>query len=289
MLDSRVTELPKLAVTGATGHVGGAVARSLAERGVEQRLVVRSPERAPELTGAVVRGCSYGDRPAAEAALQGVETLFMVSGSESADRLDQHFTFVDAAAAAGVRQIVYTSFVNAAPDAIFTLVRDHYATEQRIIAGGMAYTFLRDNFYLDFMELFAGEQGVIAGPADDGRVGMVARADVARSATAVLLDPEAHAGTTYTLTGPESLTLTEAAERLTTARGRPFRFHNETLAEAYASRASYNAPDWQVEAWVTTYTAIAAGQLDVVTDHVERLTGRRAISLAEHLAGGTAR
>ena len=284
-----VDELPRVAVTGATGFVGGAVAQALAERGVEQRLVVRAPERAPDLARTVVRGCSYGDRTAAEEALQGVETLFMVSASESADRLAQHFTFVDAAAAAGVRHIVDTSFVNAAPDAIFTLVRDHYATEQRIIDSGMAYTFLRDNFYLDFMELFAGEQGVIAGPADDGRVGMVARADVARSATAVLLDPGPHAGMTYTLTGPESLTLTEAAERLTAARGRPFRFHDETLEEAYASRASYHAPDWQVEAWVTTYTAIAAGQLDVVTDHVERLTGRRPTSLAEHLAGGTAR
>ena len=72
----------------------------------------------------------------------------------------------------------------------------------------MAYTFLRDNLYLDFMELFAGEQGVLAGPAGDGRVGMVARADVAQAATAVLLDPEPHADVTYTLTGPEALTLT---------------------------------------------------------------------------------
>jgi NAD(P)H dehydrogenase (quinone) len=281
-----VADLPRLAVTGATGHIGGAVARALAERGIEQRLLVRSPERAPQLPRTAVRACSYGDRAAAEEALAGVETLFMVSASESADRLDQHFAFVDAAAAAGVRQVVYTSFVNAAPDAIFTLVRHHYATERRIVDSGMAYTFLRDNFYLDLMEPFAGEQAVIAGPADDGRVGMVARVDVARSATAVLLDPEAHAGTTCTLTGPESLTLTEAAERLTAARGRRFRFHNETLEEAYASRAAYSAPDWQVEAWVTTYTAIAAGQLDVVTDDVERLTGRQPTSLAEHLAGG---
>ena len=87
----------------------------------------------------------------------------MVSASESADRLDQHFTFVDAAAAAGVRHIIYTSFVNAAPDAIFTLVRDHYATEQRIVDSGMACTFLRDNFYLDFMEPFAGERGLSPG------------------------------------------------------------------------------------------------------------------------------
>ena len=95
-------------MTGATGHVGGAVARALAERGVEQRLLVRSPERAPKLAGAVVRGCSYGDGAAAKEALAGVDTLFMVSASESADRRAQHLTFVDAAAAAGVRQIVYT-------------------------------------------------------------------------------------------------------------------------------------------------------------------------------------
>ncbi len=89
---------------------------------------------------------------------------------------------------------------------------------------------------------------------------------------------------TYTLTGPEALTLTEAAATLAAARGRPFRFHNETIAEAYASRRKYGAPAWQVEAWVTTYTAIAAGQLDVVTDDVERVSGRRPMSLAEHLA-----
>jgi len=265
------------------------LARQLTASGFAQRLLVRDAARAPQLDDAHPVVCSYGDGAASRQALDGAETLFMVSAAEAADRLQQHYAFVDAAADAGVQHVVYTSFYRAAPDATFTLARDHYATEERIKASGMDYTFLRDNFYLDFIELFAGEQGVIAGPADDGRAGMVARADVARSATAVLLDPEAHAGTTYTLTGPESLTLSEAAERLTAVRGRRFGFHNETLDEAYASRAGYHAPDWQVEAWVTTYTAIAAGQLDVVTDDVERLTGRRAISLAEHLAGATGR
>src|SRR5918997_4150552 len=100
-----VSDEPKVAVTGATGHVGGAVARALAERGVEQRLLVRAPERAPRLAGSVVRGCSYGDRAAAEEALSGVETLFMVSASESADRRGQHPTFVGAGAAARGRPI----------------------------------------------------------------------------------------------------------------------------------------------------------------------------------------
>jgi uncharacterized protein YbjT (DUF2867 family) len=208
----------------------------------------------------------------------------MVSASENAERLQEHLTFVEAAAAAGVRHIVYTSFVGAAPDAVFTLVRDHYATEQHIQASGMSFTFLRDNIYLDFMEPFAGAERVLRGPAADGRAGMVARADVARVAAAVLRNPDQHVGVTYTLTGPEALTLDEVAATLTAARGVPFRFHNETLEEAYESRQKYGAPAWQVEAWVSTYTAIAAGQLDVVTDDVERASGRRATSLADHLA-----
>jgi NAD(P)H dehydrogenase (quinone) len=260
------------------------VARQLAGQGLPLRLLVRTPGRAPDLPGAVVQVCSYGDQAAAEKALQGVDVLFMVSASESADRRQQHRTFVDAAAAAGVRQIVYTSFVGATAEAVFTLVRDHAATEQHIQVSGMAFTFLRDNLYQDVIEPFAGKERVIRGPADNGRVGMVARADVARVAAAALRSPDEHAGVTYTLTGPEALTLTEVAEILTAVRGRPFRFHNETLAEAYASRQQYGAPGWQVEAWVSTYTAIAAGQLDVVTDHVERVSGRRPMSLAEHLA-----
>jgi NAD(P)H dehydrogenase (quinone) len=271
-------------VTGATGAVGGAVARQLAERGMPIRLLVRDPSRAPDLPGAAAVQCSYGERAAAESALRGVDVLFMVSASESADRLQHHLSFVDAAAAAGVNQIVYTSFVGAAPDAVFTLVRDHSATEKHIKASGMGFTFLRDNLYLDFMEPFAGNDRVLRGPAGEGRTGMVSRADVARVATAVLRSPDDHAGAVYTLTGPEALTLAEVAATLTAARELPFRFHNETIPEAYASRQKYGAPDWQVEAWVSTYTAIAAGQLDVVTDDVERISGRKPVSLAEHLA-----
>lgn len=116
---------PALAVTGSTGVVGGLVARLLAEAGVSQRLLVRTPPRAAQLPGSIVHRFSYADRAASVAALSRVDTLFMVSASESADRLDQHRAFVDAAAEAGVTHIVYTSFVAAAPDATFTLARDH--------------------------------------------------------------------------------------------------------------------------------------------------------------------
>ena len=279
-----MTAAPTLAVTGSTGHLGGLVARQLAAAASPQRLLVRDAGRAPELEGTVPAVVTYSDPVGAKAALEGVETLFMVSAAEAEDRLQQHCTFVDAAAAAGVQHIVYTSFFGAAADSTFTLGRDHFATEERIRASGMDFTFLRDNFYLDFLPLLAGVDGVIRGPAGDGVMAAVARADVARSAVTVLRDPALHIGRTYALTGPDDLSLARAAELLSAGTGRTITFHNETLEEAYASRASYGAPPWQVDAWVSTYTAIAAGELAGPTSAVHELTGREPLGLAQFLA-----
>lgn len=270
---------PSLAVTGATGKLGGRVARRLAAAGVPQRLVVRDPSRAPDLPAATVVRAAYGDAGASRQALDGVRTLFMVSGSESADRVDQHRTFVDAAAAAGVAHVVYVSFFGAAADATFTLARDHWATEEHLRAAGPAWTMLRDNLYADFLPLLAGADGVIRGPAGRGRVAAVAIDDIADAAVAVLTDPDAHVGRTYSLTGPRALTLDEVARTLTAATGRPVTFHDETLEEAFASRAADDVPDWMVRAWVSTYTAIASGELEAVTGDVEALTGHPATSL----------
>jgi NAD(P)H dehydrogenase (quinone) len=278
-----MTQPPTIAVTGATGFVGGAVARDLASRGIRQRLLVRAPDRAPDLPGATVHRAPYDDPEAALAALQGVETLLMVSATETEDRVAQHLAFVEAAERAGVQHIVYTSLLSAAPDAVFTLARDHWSTEQRIRQSGMAWTMLRDSLYLDFLPLLAGETGELRGPAADGRVSVVSRADVARSAAAVLVEPSAHAGRTYVLTGPEALSFDEIAAVLSRATGRPFTFHDETVDEAYASRAAYGAPAWQLDAWVSTYTAIAGGAVAAVSGDVEALTGRPPQSLEAFL------
>jgi uncharacterized protein YbjT (DUF2867 family) len=273
-----------IAVTGATGHVGGLVAHDLAREAARLRLIVRSAARAPQLPGAAVAVATYGDHDRSVDALDGVEVLFMVSAAESADRLDQHRTFIDAAARAGVRHVVYTSFLGAAPDATFTLARDHWATEEHLRAVGVPHTILRDSLYLDFLPELAGPDGVIRGPAGDGVVGGVARADVARVAARVLLAPDEHVGQTYELTGREALSLSDAARIISEVTGRETTYLPETIEEAYASRASSGAPDWQVDAWVSTYTAIAAGELALVTDTVERLTGRRPMTLRELLA-----
>ena len=272
-----------LALTGVTGRLGGRVARRLSAQGGSPRLLVRDAARAPVLPGCEIAVASYDDAPAVERALAGVDVALMVSASESPHRMAQHRAFVDAATAAGVRHLVYTSFVGAGPEATFTLARDHGATEVHIRESGAAWTFLRDNLYLDFLPLLAGDDGVIRGPAGDGRVAAVAQDDIADVAAAVLLDPDAHAGRTYDLTGPEALSLDEVAATLTAATGGPVRYERETVAEAYASRASHGAPDWQVDAWVSTYLAIAGGELAAVSDAVERVGGHAARSLTDLL------
>jgi NAD(P)H dehydrogenase (quinone) len=277
---------PSLVVTGSTGQLGGRVARRLAAAGVPQRLLVRDPARAPELPGSDVAVAAYDDGAAVRAALAGTSTVLMVSASEHPERLRQHRTFVDAAAAAGVEHLVYVSFLGAAPEATFTLARDHWATEQHVRARGLRATFLRDSLYADFLPQLVGDDGVLRGPAGDGRVAAVAQDDVADAAVAVLRDPGRHAGATYDLTGPEALSLAEVAATLTAVTGRAVRYHPETREEAYASRASYGAPQWQVDAWVSTYTAIAAGELATVSTAVRDLTGHQARTLAEVLRAG---
>lgn len=261
------------AITGSTGELGGRVARRLADLGVEQRLVVREAARAPVLEGATaVEAPGYHDTGAMARAFDGADTLFLVSGRESANRVEEHLSAVEAAARAGVRRVVYTSFLGAAPDCTFTLGRHHWATEEAIRQTGMAFTFLRNSMYLDFVPFFASAEGVIAGPAGEGRTAWVSRDDVADVAAAVLTQ-DGHEGEAYRLTGAEAHTLGWAAEVLTEVTGRRVAYVDETVEEAYASRAHFGAPAFEVEGWVTSYEAVAVGELDVVTDCVQRLAG----------------
>ncbi len=272
-----------IAVTGATGAVGSRVARRLAAAGLPQRLIVRDAGRAPLLAGAEVRQVAgYAAGEEMRAALTGVDTLFLVPGAEAVDRVEQHLSAIDAAVAAGVRRIVYLSFLGAAPDSTFTLGRDHWATEEHIRGTAVAFTFLRMSLYMDFIPSMVGADGVIRGPAGEGRVAAILRDDVAAAATSTLTSV-GHDGRSYDLTGPAAFTLAEAAGSMARATGKPIRFHDETEADAYASRASSGAPDWEVRGWVTSYLAIRDGSLDHVGTGVRTLTGRDPVSFDEYL------
>ncbi|MEV4261498.1 SDR family oxidoreductase [Kribbella sp. NPDC049584] len=288
-----------IGVTGSTGQLGSRIVARLA--GVPLRLIVRDPGRAPSVPGATVAQAAYGEHAALLNALDGVDVLMLLSASESADRVALHKATVDAAVAAGVRRIVYTSFVGASPGTTFTFARDHWHTEQHIRSTGVDFTFLRDNLYLDFVLGGVGQDGVIRGPAGDGRVAAVSRDDVAAVAATILhtanstpADPSAgssgsagsvdeHVGATYDLTGPRAFTLAEAAAVLTDAWGRKIRYEPETLDEAYRSRESYGAPAWEVAGWVTSYAAIASGELSQVSTAVRDITGVEPTGFEEYV------
>ena len=277
---------PLIAVTGATGRVGGRVARRLSGADVATRLIGRDPTRLPELPGAQPsQPATYGDSEAMGRAIDGADTLFLVSAHESPGRVKEHCTAVDAAIAAGVERIVYVSFVGAAPDATFTFARDHWHTEQYIRSCGVRHTFLRDNFYLSAIPAMTGKDGVLRGPGGQGRVAAVAHDDIADAAAAVLLDDtRAHDRVVYDLTGPTAFSLAEAAQTLAEVTGRSIRYQLESREQAYASRAGYGAEEWEVRGWVTSYEAIAVGEMAAVSDAVPRLTGHPAQSLRDYLA-----
>lgn len=273
-----------VANTDPVGEIGGRVAQRLAARHIRQRLVV--PRHAADLTlphAEVVLAAEYGDRGAMRDALTGVDTLFLVPLREHPERVRLHTSAVDAAVAAGVGRIVYSSFVGAGPQSTFTLARDHYATEAHIRSTGRPFTFLRGSAYLEVLRWIIGADGVIRGPAGDGRLAPVARDDMADTVAAVLGSDGAHDGRTYDVTGPERVSLQQVADEFTRASGRRIAYVNESLEDAWESRRAYGAPDWQVEAWVSTYLQIAAGELDVVSDTVPRMTGHPALSVRQFL------
>jgi uncharacterized protein YbjT (DUF2867 family) len=206
----------------------------------------------------------------------------LVSARESPHRLEEHASAIAAAVGAGVRRIVYTSFLGASPTATFTLAREHYATEQLLRASGLAFTILRNSLYLDYVPFMASPQGAIAGPAADGKVACVARDDVADVAVEILLQ-DGHDGAVYDVTGGESHTMSYMAEQLSLYANVPVVFKNQTFEEAYAARASYDVPRSEIEGWVTSYLAIAKGEMDVVSDTVPKITGHRAQTMPEFL------
>jgi uncharacterized protein YbjT (DUF2867 family) len=271
--------------TDPLGEVGRRVARRLADRGIRQRLIAPDDSPTPNLPyseRAAMTG--YGDLESMREAASGVETLFLIPVREHPERVRLHATAVDAAVAAGVTRVVYSSFLGAGPNSTFTLARDHYATEEHIRSTGVAFTFLRGSAYLEVLRFIIGPDDLIRGPAGDGRLAPVARDDMADTVAAVLISEGGHDGETYDVTGPETVSLQQVADEFSLVTGRRITYVNETLEEARAYRRASGASDWQVEAWVSTYLQIAAGELDVVSDTVPRITGHPALSLREFLS-----
>ena len=268
-----------IGITGVTGKLGSYVADLVDKKGIASVHLARSPERAKVYASAEIRKIVYANTPEVVEALKGIDTLLMVSARENPERVKEHKEFLDAAKLAGVQHIVYTSFYGADEKATFTLSRDHAQTEAYIKELGFTYTFLRDNFYLDFLIDLALENGEIRGPAGSGLVSAVARKDTSKVAAEILLNPKEWENQALNLTGPEDLSMEEIVVLLSKETGNAITYVDESVEEAYESRKKWPAQIWEYDAWVSTYTAIKAGEQAGVSTDVEKVLGRPAMSL----------
>ena len=275
--------MAKIAVTGVTGNLGGMVSRLCKENGIKVRNLARNKEKAEKMGFSDVFKSSYDKSEDTIKSLEGIDVLFMVSGSENPNRVQQHKDFIDAAKTAGVSHIVYLSFYNASKNSIFTLGRDHYATEEYIKEKGFKYTFLRDNFYVDFFVDMCREYGEIKGPAGNGKVSAVVRSDVSEVAAKILENLEKWENQTLNMTGPEELTMEEITKLASKYLGKEIKYIPETVDEAYESRKIWKAEQWEYDSWVSTYTAIVEGEQAGVSNDIEKGLGRKATSLTEYL------
>lgn len=272
-----------VAVTGATGALGSRIAAALADRGMEQLLVARDPSRLPALTGAQHRGpASYDDTDAMCAALDGATTLVLISSHPTGKRLEEHARAVQAGRAVGINRVLYVSLLGASPTATYRNARDHWLTEQFLAGSGVRHTIIRAGFYASTPAALADEDLVVRGPGGHGRVAFVTHDDLAAViATLAVDDSPAHDGAILEVTGPAALSLQDAVAQIATATGQPYRYHPETLPEAFARRWQRGLSGEQIEAWISWYQAIASGGLSTVTDLVARVTGAPATPIAD--------
>lgn len=224
-----------IAVTGATGQLGRLVIEQLKVRAPAETLValVRDPAKAADL-GVQVRAADYDKPEALATALAGVDVLLLISSDAIGERVRQHRNVIEAAKAAGVKRIAYTSILHADETPIGLGV-EHRATEALIRDSGLAYTLLRNSWYLEnYAGAIAGalHAGAFVGSAGEGRISAATRADYA-DAAAVVLTSEGHAGKTYELAGDEAFTMAELAAEASRQTGRTLPYNNLPEA-AYA-------------------------------------------------------
>lgn len=214
-----------IVVTGATGPFGRHVVETLLERGVAARSIVaagRSVEKLADLAerGVTVRKIEFDDPATLQPAFQDAEALLLVSGNAVGTRIPQHTNVINAAVAAGVGRVVYTSAPHADSSAL-VLAPEHKATEEVIRASGLPFTILRNGWYTEnYVSTLeqARATGMIIGSAGDGRVSSASRADYAEAAAAALLSDK-HVGRVYEVTGDVAWTFYDLATAISSIIG----------------------------------------------------------------------
>ncbi|GAA5437364.1 SDR family oxidoreductase [Deinococcus aquaticus] len=284
-----------IGITAATGQLGQLVIQALLDRGVPATQVValvRSPEKAAALAaqGVQVRHADYHQPDTLGTALQGVEKLLLISSNDFNDRVGQHRNVINAAREAGVKQVAYTSILNA-DTATFGLAADHQATEQILRESGLPFIFLRNGWYTENYTGSAAQavqNGALLGAAGTGKLNLATRRDYAEAAAAVLATdghiPQGQTGRAYELAGDESVTMSDLAAEYARQSGQPVEYRDLPQAEYAATLQSFGVPEGFAHTLADVDAGIARGELFSASRDLTTLIGRATTPVSTSVA-----
>jgi len=272
-------------VTGATGKIGASIGRQLDRFGKEIRLLVRDPKKLSGFLSAEKVIGDYGDVESLNHAFRGVSSAFIVSGyAEPGERSKLHRNAFQAAQRAGVRYLIYLSTLGASPNSRFPMSRDHYESEGFLKETSVPHTILRDSFYSELAVKMFNEEGVMKGPGGQGKVSWVGREEIAEAAAKLLTGDEPLLGT-FLMTGPTALSLSETAALIGSMKNQSLRYEDEPVDAAKEWRSKLGVPAWEVDTWVGSYEAIAAGEFEAIDPALGTILGRPADDLQTYISG----
>jgi NAD(P)H dehydrogenase (quinone) len=278
-------------VTGATGHLGAATIDFLLKNNVpagEIGALVRDKAKAAALTekGIEVKTGDYTDPASLAEAFKGVDKLLLVSSSDMHDRAGQHKNAIDAAKAAGVKHLLYTSapIKKETGSPMQLITQAHIDTEAYLKAAGIDYTILRNTLYADVLPMFFGpavlETGIYL-PAGDGKAPYATRLDMAE-ATANVLTTTGHENKTYNLNADTTYTFAEAAELLSSITGKTVGYHSPAPEEFKAALTQAGLPAEMIAITAGFAEAIKTGELESDSTDLSDLLKRKPTSLSDY-------
>ena len=277
-----------IAITGATGQLGQLVIEQLLNTVPANQIVaiVRNPAKAEALSqqGITVRQGDYADESTMTSALKGIDKLLLISSSEVGQRATQHQNVINAAKAAGVKFIAYTSLLHADKSPLGLHV-EHVATEKALAESGIPYALLRNGWYTEnylASALPALEHGVFIGAAGEGKIASATRADYAAAAARVI-SGDGHAGNVYELAGDHAWTLSELAAELSKQSGKNVAYQNMSEADFAAALKGVGLPAGLADMLADSDVGASKGGLFDDSHTLSKLIGRPTTPLSESI------
>jgi uncharacterized protein YbjT (DUF2867 family) len=274
----------EILITGATGNTGLPLVKHLAAAGVPVRALIHSPAKKSLVEHKNVETIvgDFGIAGLIERALEGISRAYLVS-PVSLDQVKYQINFVNSAKIMGIKHLVKLSAFGTAPDSPVGLLRWHAEIEEHIRKSGINYTFLHPNFFMENLLTHTGsvvKEGAIYSPLGETRISMISVQDIAAVAAAILTDG-GHAGKAYILTGPEAVNFPEIAGALGDIIGKPVKYVKVPYEAAKAGMIKAGMPPWFAEDLVRTMESWRNGAGSIVSNYVEKLAGRKPMSLQE--------